>query len=100
MRPLGCISSAERYPRENDRGEAEISKAFRALAFMDIAQAATTIIALEAQHGARRSGVWASLGHAPLAQALEHLTVIAHAALQPTVGGSVARQAAVWAADG
>lgn len=98
--PPDLISGAERYPRENDQDEAELSKAFRALAQVECAQAATKLIALEAQHGARRSTVWASLGHAPLAQVLEPLAAIAHAVLQPTVGGSVAHQATIWAETG
>ena len=66
--PPDLISGPARYPRENDQDEAEISKAFKALAQVECAQAATKIIALEVQHGTRRSTVWASLGHAPLAQ--------------------------------
>jgi hypothetical protein len=98
--PPDLISGAERYPRENDQDEVALSQAFRGLALMDSAQAATKIIALEAQHGARRSTVWASLGHAPMALALEPLSRIAHAVMQPTAGGSVAHQAEVWAAEG
>ena len=98
--PPDLISGAERYPRENDQDEAALSHAFKALALMDSSQAATKIISLEAQHGARRSTVWASLGHAPLAQALEPLMVLARAVLQNTVGGSVAHQAQVWADEG
>ena len=98
--PPDLISGAERYPRENDQDEAALAQVFRALAQLDGAQAAAKIIALEAQHGARRSTVWATLGHAQLAQTLEPLAVVARAVLQPTVGGSVAHQAAVWAAEG
>lgn len=98
--PPDLISGAERYPRENDQDEAQLCKEFSALALMDSAQAATKIIALEEQHGARRSTVWATLGHAPLAQTLEPLAAVARAVLQPTVGGAVAHQVAVWAAEG
>ena len=94
------LSDAERYPRENEADEAALSKAFKALALTDSAQAATQLIALEARHGHRRSTVWANLGKVPLAQALLPLATVAKAVLQPAVGGSVAHQAAAWAADG
>lgn len=93
-------AEAGRYPRANESDEAELSKAFRALALMDSASAATEIIALEAQHGRRRDAVWADLGKAPLAQALLPMVTVAQAALQPGVGGSVAHQAEVWAQEG
>lgn len=93
-------SEADRYPRANESEEAELSKSFTALALMDSASAATQLIALEAQHGKRRDTVWAGLGKAPLAQALLPLVTIAHAALKPTVGGSVAHQAHTWAQEG
>jgi len=98
--PPDLISSAQRYPRENAADEAALSKAFMALAQMDSAQAATQIIALEAQHAARRGTAWARLGHAPLSLVLEPLVVMARAVLQTTVGGSVSHQAATWAAEG
>ena len=41
------------------------------------AQAAQRITALEAQHGERRTWVWADLGQAPLACALRHLVTLA-----------------------
>jgi hypothetical protein len=49
-------SEAERYPRANESDEAELSKAFKALALMDSAQAATELIALEALHGKTARG--------------------------------------------
>jgi hypothetical protein len=93
-------SEAERYPRANESEEAELSKAFQALALMDSSAAATELIALENQHGKRREAVWAGLGKAPLAQALLPLAEVARAVLKPAVGGNVAHQAAVWADEG
>jgi hypothetical protein len=93
-------SEAGRYPRANESEEAELSKALKALARMESAAAASELLALEAQHGKRRETVWAGMGKAPLAQALSHMVVVARATMQPAVGGSVAHQAAVWAADG
>lgn len=93
-------SEAGRYPRANAAEEAELSKAFKDLALMDTAQAASVLIALEAQHGKRRDAVWAGMGKAPLAQALLPMVTVAQATLQPAVGGSVAHQAATWAAEG
>ena len=94
------LTGAERYPRENDADEAALAKALQALALADSAQAAKQLLALEAQHAARRQTVWATLGKAPLAQVLQPLATIAQAVLQPAVGGSAAHQATAWAADG
>jgi hypothetical protein len=93
-------SEADRYPRANESEEADLSKSFMAIAHMDSASAAAELEALEAQHGRRRETVWASLGKAPLAQALQPLVTLARASLQPAVGGSVAHQAATWAQEG
>ena len=62
---------------------------------MESAQAATELIALEAQRDTRREAVWAGMGKAPLAHALLPMVSVARAMLQPAVGGSVAHQAAV-----
>jgi hypothetical protein len=94
------LADAERYPRENESDEAELAKEFRLLALLDSASAAAKLIALEGQHGHRRDSVWAGLGKVPLAQALLPLVTVAKAVLLPAVGGSVAHQAASWAATG
>lgn len=94
------LSGADRYPRENEADEAALADALKAVAAMDTAAAANKLQGLEAQHAHRRGTVWSRLGRAPLAEVLAPLSVVARAALQPAVGGSVQHQAAAWAGEG
>lgn len=94
------LSGAERYPRENEADEAALADALKDVAAMDTVSAAARLQELETQHAPRRSTVWSRLGRAPLAEALAPLTVVARAAQQPAMGGSVQHQAAVWAGEG
>jgi len=59
--------------------EAELRQSLLALEEKTPAEAAQKITALEAQHGERRTWVWADLGQAPLARALCHLVTLAEA---------------------
>src|SRR5207249_6700877 len=53
---------------------------------------------LEAEHKARRSAVWAQLGSAPLAMALEHLAALADSTEHFAPTGS-ATEIATWYAE-
>jgi hypothetical protein len=70
---------ADTYPAVVARGEIELRKALAALAGAASEKAAAKLLELEAQHGWRRETVWAGRGEARLAQALEHLAVVAGA---------------------
>ncbi len=59
-----------------------------------------SMLDLEQQHGQRRSWVWARLGQAPLAVALQHLAALAKAARQPLGGATVEAVAGAYAAWG
>ncbi len=65
------------WPQDNEEGETEPRTAFGAVAGLAPHLACARLVELEATHGPRRTWVWATWGHAPLAAALEHL---AHAA--------------------
>lgn len=67
----------EGWPQWNDGQEDELRTALCALAELAEHEAKARLRTLEAQHGPRRSLVWAKLGEAPLALALEHLAWIA-----------------------
>ena len=56
------------------------------------------VIALEEEHGERRGWVWAKLGWAPLANALEHLAAIAALTARELGGASAADMAKLYAA--
>ena len=94
------LSGADRYPRENEADEQVLAQALVDLAKLDSGAAAAKILELEAHHAPRRATVWAKLGRAPLAEVLVPLATVARAVLLPAAGGSVAHQAAVWAAEG
>ena len=94
------LSGADRYPRENEVDELTLAQALRDVAKFDANAAAAKILELDAQHAPRRHTVWARMNKAPLAAALQPMATVARASLQPVVGGGVAHQAAVWAAEG
>lgn len=81
--PQDLITPPETYPAENARRERVLCKSFLGLAEKSFAEAAKAIVALDAEHGWRRLTVWAKRGEAKLAEALEHLAVIAKAAALP-----------------
>ena len=65
------------WPQWNDDREAVLRKDLLALAGADAPEARARIRKLEEDHSRRRGLVWAELGEAPLACALEHLAVVA-----------------------
>lgn len=94
----------ECWPQCNEDDENKLRQALGTL--MDLAPDAARkeIERLEAVHGVRRAWVWAKLGHAPLARALEHLAQLARAT-RTTLGGEDATAMATvyvgrgWRAD-
>jgi len=69
--------SFDGWPQWNDEQERNLHRDLMALANVPAHEAREKIIELEEQHGRRRSLVWAELGDAPLACAVEHLKTIA-----------------------
>jgi hypothetical protein len=67
------------YPSIIAEGETELRQALLALASATPEKATATLADLEEQHGWRRETVWAKRGEARLAQALEHLAIVAQA---------------------
>lgn len=65
------------WPRENDEQEVALRTALVALADVPQEKAREGMERLEREHGERRAWVWARLGQAPLAGALEHLAQLA-----------------------
>ena len=70
---------AEPWPAENAKREDEVRAALLALEDQPAHVARQLLADLEKQHAPRRAWVWADLGEAPLAQALEHLHRLAEA---------------------
>ncbi len=69
--------SFDGWPQWNDDQEKKLHRDLVALAKVPAHEARERIKGFEKQHGHRRTLVWADLGDAPLARALEHLSIIA-----------------------
>ena len=85
------------WPATNEKGEADLQRALLALGGGTRAGARQRVIELEQQHGARRDWVWAKLGQTPLADALEHLAVLAERTSNDLGGVSPAEMAKLYA---
>lgn len=90
----------ETWPTENEKEEEKLRAALLGLADVDPAQAREAIGKLDEQHSLRRSWVWAKLGHAPLAQAMEHLVKVAQRAASHLGGDSPEDMANLYAESG
>ncbi len=77
------------YPRVNEAAEASLRYKLHACGAMAPAQARTAIVQAETEHAGRRDWLWALMGQAPLAQALQHLAQLATAAEQIPAGSTV-----------
>lgn len=91
---------AESWPGATARAEDALRAELLALADAPAQAAAKKIADLEVKNGTRRSWLWARLGHAPLAQALEHLARVAGASASPTAAASAVGLAEAWASEG
>ena len=77
------------WPQWNDDQEEILRRGLMDLANAPPHKARTNIVDLEKQHGGRRSLVWAELGNAALARALEHLATIVEITNSGLAAGSV-----------
>ena len=92
------------WPAENERREKALREALAGLPSLAREEAHDRVARLEAEHGVRREWVWARLGQAPLAGALESLARLVRAARSPLGGGDPDEVAAAylergWTAD-
>ena len=96
--PQDLMTLPEAYPAENARRETGLRKSLGDLATKSHAEATRAVLALEADHAWRRETVWARRGEAKLAEALQHLALIAAAAALPANDPGVLAEA--YAAEG
>ena len=93
------------WPQNNEKEEAGLRQALLGLEKSTPAKARERVLELEKVHGPRREWVWAKLGHAPLANALENIARLVEAASTKLGGASVAEMAklyvdsSAWEAD-
>lgn len=90
----------ECWPQCNDRDEDELREKLAVAAALPPEKAADEIERLESRHGARRTWVWAKLGKAPLAVALEALVRLSRATRKKLGGEDAPALAAAYASEG
>jgi len=88
------------WPQCNEEQEQILRGELTALTHLQPHDAQSTLLQLEKKHGKRRHWVWAELGEAPLAQALEHLAVLAETTQQSLAAGTVDELATAYAHHG
>ncbi|ADC71645.1 PglZ domain protein [Thioalkalivibrio sp. K90mix] len=88
------------WPQWNDHEEEELQKGLLALQQKAPHQAREQILSLDRQHAQRRNLVWAELGEAPLACALQHLATLASVTGDSLAAGSLDDLAAAYASQG
>ena len=100
-KPSGrLIFKPESWPDENEAMEHALRAALVETGTMKPDEARQHLEQLEENHGARRNWVWARLGMSPLANALEHLAVLAKRTRMPLGGESVDAMAKVYTEGG
>lgn len=96
----GLFDDVSGYPQANDSAESELRYQLSAMGAMAPAQAREAILAAEKKHAERRHWLWSTMGHAPLAQALQHLAVAASGASQIPSGSTVGQMAVSYRNSG
>jgi hypothetical protein len=87
-------------PHDNLLAEKLVAEDLEAAARLPSREAAAKIVALEERHRFRRDTLWARLGEAPLAKALEPLARLAVSTEATVPGGDLAAIASAYAEDG
>lgn len=77
------------WPQWNEEQETELRKQLQTLGSVPPHEARQKIGELENDHGPRRNLVWAELGKASLAQAMEHLSVLAKTTTNALAAGTI-----------
>lgn len=90
----------ESWPQVNEQTEDVVRAALRALAGAQPGEARSKLRELEGEHGPRRQWIWARMGEAPLAAALEHLAVLAEVTDEGWKAGRLSEIARRYAAAG
>ncbi|MFA5180595.1 MAG: BREX-1 system phosphatase PglZ type B [Syntrophales bacterium] len=100
-KPTGkLIFDKDPWPDENEAMENELRDTLLKMITMKPDEARQRLELLEANHGIRRNWVWARLGMSPLANALEHLSVLAKRTAVTLGGDSVDAMAKLYAEGG
>ena len=82
-------SDYDGWPQWNEEQENELRKQLQTLGSVPPHEARKKIVILEKEHGSRRNLVWTELGEASLAQAMEHLSVLAKITTNALAAGTI-----------
>jgi hypothetical protein len=94
------LLTSEAWPQDNEAEEAELRQALSAMTSLPLTEARAQLQELESKHAPRRGWVWAKLGRAPLAQAIQHLSLLAEVTKTPLTGASAAALIEAYTTDG
>ena len=97
---LPLLDHSESWPQNNEAAETALRNALFGLAELDPDAARRRILELESNHGERRTWVWANLGSAPLAKAIESLDIMARVTESVAWGTSISEIMQKYAEDG
>jgi hypothetical protein len=97
---LGMWDDKSTWPQENESSEGQLRTSLLQLGEVPADKARDSILELEKLHGTRREWIWASLGQAPLANALKHLATVAKSTAQKLGGDTPEAMAALYATEG
>jgi hypothetical protein len=94
----------DRWPQWNEAQENVLRQKLDTLDTITPSKARETILDLEKDHRLRRNLIWAELGEATLAQALEHLSILAQTTTKALNAGTIAElangyESTGWQAD-
>lgn len=98
--PDGLFRIESCWPQDNDRLETDLRDALEKLTKLAPNEAAAAIAKLEDTHGKRRDWVWAELGEASLAIALEHLAGMAEVCKDALGGATLEAFAKAYVSSG
>lgn len=94
------LDHREVWPQDNEMAEDQLRNLLRDFEALTPEGARKEALRLDAEHAWRRSTVWADLGQAPLALALEQLVVVAEVTAQPLAAGDLVSLAADYGERG
>ncbi len=97
---LSDVKSHGAWPQWNEEQEESLRADVLALDQCTAHDGRTRLMSLEQSHGPRRNLVWAELGQAPLAMALEHLSALAKVTKTSIAAGTAEDMAAAYQHQG
>jgi hypothetical protein len=94
------VDNGDAWPQDNEMAEDHLRRSLRGFKSLTAEAARKAATALDAEHAPRRRTVWADLGQAPLAFALEQLVVLGELTARPLASNDLASLVADYAERG